>query len=77
MSHLHQLKVKLLNALTTGEEDLIDSTIDEIFDAMGGCEKCFGRGYLVIHKTGKLCDCERAEQLKGFIKNYGMPKLPV
>lgn len=68
MHPLHQLRIKLLNALEASNVGLVDSTIDEIFQALGGCELCLGSGYLASGKSLRYCNCERAERLKGFVK---------
>ena len=81
MRQLHQLKIKLLSdinshyslndassAKSVAQE--IDWDIDTIFDALGGCEICFGRGYLITDDIGKFCTCERSDRLRGFLKEY-------
>lgn len=70
MPHLHQLRVKLLNAIERGVPGEVEGAVDEIFMSMGNCEKCYGRGYLISGNTGAFCDCDRAEKLKNFIKVY-------
>jgi hypothetical protein len=73
MPHLHQLKVKLLDLIkkpdVTNSE--IEEVIDEIFYALGGCDKCEGRGYLMT--TGKFCDCDRGQRLREFTN--ALPKV--
>lgn len=81
-THLAQLKTQLLNRVNTryrpnvpaearlAAEEVL-AVVDDIFTALGSCDKCYGRGYLIANETGKLCDCERATRLKEFIKHYG------
>lgn len=80
--HLAQLKIKLLNTVNTryrpnvpAEAHLaageVLAVVDEIFGALGSCDRCYGRGYLIANDTGKYCTCERAERLKEFVKHYG------
>jgi len=70
MLPLHQLRVKLVNAIRLDDAEQIKETVDEIFQAFGDCQICYGRGYLISNQTGKYCTCERAERLKEFVKNY-------
>lgn len=81
MPQLLQLRTKLFSDIEAhyrladaskarDARDEISSTVDAIFTALGGCEKCFGRGYLIANDIGQLCDCERAARLKEFIANY-------
>ena len=70
MSQLHSLRIKLLNALERGVKEEVEAAVDEIFMAMGNCQICFGRGYLLSEEAGAFCSCDRAEKLQAFIKAY-------
>lgn len=78
MPHLLQLKSKLLNTVNKHyvycgvdapdrANREIEAVVDEIFLALGGCDKCDGRGYII--QTGDLCDCNRGVMLADYIKN--------
>lgn len=80
MRQLHQLKVKLLNSIgkfyvladastARDAKEEIEATIDEIFSAFGGCELCYGRGYLATGQEPEFCACPRADALRAFMED--------
>ena len=43
-------------------KDKFRKELARLIDAFGGCDKCFGRGYIDTDYT--YCDCERGQQLE-------------
>lgn len=76
---LHQIASKLSNVFNKHCADPITASaeaqpiIEELYESLGGCDLCFGRGYNMLME---ICTCDRGKQLQGFIKNQGqMPEL--
>lgn len=43
--------------------------IDELYKALGGCDTCFGRGYILLGEEYDYDTCPRGKQLKKFVEN--------
>lgn len=43
--------------------------IDDLYNSLGGCDVCFGKGYAIIGDEYDYCPCERGKHLEQFIKN--------
>lgn len=43
--------------------------INELYKALGGCDICFGRGYVLLGEEYDYCRCTRGKQLKKFVEN--------
>lgn len=43
--------------------------INDLFDSLGGCDLCFGAGYVIIGEDYDYCKCRRGKSLEKFIEN--------
>lgn len=43
--------------------------IDELYKSLGGCDICFGRGYVLLGELYDYCKCPRGKQLLKFVEN--------
>lgn len=46
-----------------------EEIVDEIFESLGGCNDCLGKGYILIDGY-HLCPCARGNSLGQFINHY-------
>jgi len=58
----------------------LDKAIDEAFQSFGGCDDCYGKGYLAEissdHQEVVLfCTCDRGKQLKRLIESNYLAKM--
>jgi hypothetical protein len=81
---LHQLTQRLSNVFqkyaknnTNAQEAAkeCEAIVNDIFASLGGCETCYGAGYVMIDSY-QICTCPRGISLKGFMKHYVTPDNP-
>lgn len=46
-----------------------ENIIDDLFASLGGCELCYGAGWILIDGY-VICDCKRGMALEGFMEHY-------
>lgn len=46
-----------------------EPVVNELYKSLGGCDLCYGRGYVTIGDQYDYCECARGKQLKKFIEN--------
>lgn len=69
---LHSIASKLANVFNkycddpTGAATEAEPIVQELYDSLGGCDICFGRGYVVVGADCGYCECSRGTQLIGF-----------
>lgn len=72
---LHETASKLSNVFMRYCKDPQAATkeaepvVQELYDSLGGCDTCFGRGYILIGEAYDYCNCKRGKQLEKFIEN--------
>jgi len=72
---LHQTASRLANVFQkyckdpTGAVNEASEIIDDLFTALGGCDQCFGKGYVIMGDRYDYCECERGKQLIKFNEN--------
>lgn len=75
---LNQLTARLSNVIQKYAKNNIsaqeaakecEQIVDDIFASLGGCELCFGAGWMLIDAY-QICECKRGEALRGFVEHY-------
>jgi len=50
--------------------------IDDLYEALGGCDVCFGKGYNLIGEAYEYCDCNRGKALEKFVDSWSLRRAP-
>jgi len=71
---LHEIASKLANVFNKWCKDPqsaaleAEPIINELYRSLGGCDFCYGRGYILLEPEYDYCKCERGRQLEKFVE---------